>query len=113
MAFEGLAEKLQGTLKKLRGKGKLNEKDIKEAKNIAINMPRVSYQSKSLNKKTIFIASAIKSIFIIGSPSDSINNDKKLLVLLCLISLEPNFFLFSITSLSVSPLILYLFMIPP
>ena len=31
MAFEGLAEKLQGTLKKLRGKGKLNEKDIKEA----------------------------------------------------------------------------------
>ena len=31
MAFEGLAEKLQGTLKKLRGKGKLTEKDIKEA----------------------------------------------------------------------------------
>ena len=31
MAFEGLAEKLQGTLKKLRGKGKLSEKDIKEA----------------------------------------------------------------------------------
>ncbi|SHE61009.1 signal recognition particle protein [Clostridium fallax] len=31
MAFEGLASKLQDTLKKLRGKGKLNEKDIKEA----------------------------------------------------------------------------------
>lgn len=31
MAFEGLAEKLQGTFKKLRGKGKLSEKDIKEA----------------------------------------------------------------------------------
>lgn len=31
MAFEGLAEKLQATLKKLKGKGKLNEKDIKEA----------------------------------------------------------------------------------
>ena len=31
MAFEGLAEKLQSTFKKLRGKGKLNEKDIKEA----------------------------------------------------------------------------------
>ncbi|MDD6795910.1 MAG: signal recognition particle protein [Clostridiaceae bacterium] len=31
MAFEGLAEKLQGTFKKLRGKGKLNEKDIKDA----------------------------------------------------------------------------------
>ena len=31
MDFEGLAEKLQGTLKKLRGKGKLTEKDIKEA----------------------------------------------------------------------------------
>ncbi|KGM97752.1 signal recognition particle [Clostridium novyi A str. 4552] len=31
MAFEGLAEKLQDTLKKLRGKGKLSEKDIKQA----------------------------------------------------------------------------------
>ena len=31
MIFEGLAEKLQGTLKKLKGKGKLSEKDVKEA----------------------------------------------------------------------------------
>ena len=31
MAFEGLGEKLQATFKKLRGKGKLTEKDIKEA----------------------------------------------------------------------------------
>ncbi|OFI07702.1 signal recognition particle protein [Clostridium acetireducens DSM 10703] len=31
MAFEGLASKLQETIKKLRGKGKLSEKDIKQA----------------------------------------------------------------------------------
>lgn len=31
MAFEGLTSKLQDTLKKLKGKGKLSEKDIKEA----------------------------------------------------------------------------------
>ena len=31
MAFESLADKLQGVFKKLRGKGKLTEKDIKEA----------------------------------------------------------------------------------
>lgn len=31
MAFESLGDKLQGVFKKLRGKGKLNEKDIKEA----------------------------------------------------------------------------------
>ncbi len=31
MAFEGLSEKLQATFKKLRGKGKVSEKDIKEA----------------------------------------------------------------------------------
>lgn len=31
MAFEGLAEKLQSTFKKLTGKGKLNEKDVKMA----------------------------------------------------------------------------------
>ena len=29
MAFESLGDKLQGVFKKLRGKGKLNEKDIK------------------------------------------------------------------------------------
>ncbi|SHK12148.1 signal recognition particle protein [Tepidibacter formicigenes] len=31
MIFEGLAEKLQSTLGKLKGKGKLNEKDVKDA----------------------------------------------------------------------------------
>ncbi|SES66878.1 signal recognition particle subunit FFH/SRP54 (srp54) [Natronincola peptidivorans] len=31
MVFEGLAEKLQNTLKKLKGKGKLTEKDVSEA----------------------------------------------------------------------------------
>jgi signal recognition particle subunit SRP54 len=31
MIFEGLSEKLQSTLQKLKGKGKLTEKDIKEA----------------------------------------------------------------------------------
>ncbi len=31
MAFESLGDKLRGVFKKLRGKGKLNEKDIKEA----------------------------------------------------------------------------------
>lgn len=31
MAFEGLSEKLQGVFKKLSGRGKLNEKDVKEA----------------------------------------------------------------------------------
>lgn len=31
MAFEGLADKLQGVFKKLSGRGKLNEKDVKEA----------------------------------------------------------------------------------
>ena len=31
MAFESLGEKLQGVFKKLRGKGKVSETDIKEA----------------------------------------------------------------------------------
>ena len=31
MAFESLAEKLQGAFNQLRGKGKLNEKDVKDA----------------------------------------------------------------------------------
>ena len=30
MAFEGLAERLQGTIKKITGKGKVTEQDVKE-----------------------------------------------------------------------------------
>ena len=30
MAFEGLADRLQGTIQKIRGKGKVNESDVKE-----------------------------------------------------------------------------------
>ena len=30
MAFEGLSEKLQGALKKMTGKGKLTEQNVKE-----------------------------------------------------------------------------------
>ncbi len=31
MAFEGLTEKLNGVFKRLRGKGRLSEADVKEA----------------------------------------------------------------------------------
>ncbi|HHY05373.1 MAG TPA: signal recognition particle protein, partial [Clostridia bacterium] len=31
MAFENIAERLQGVFKNLRGKGKLTEKDVREA----------------------------------------------------------------------------------
>ena len=31
MIFEGLADKLQSTFKKLRGRGKINEADVTEA----------------------------------------------------------------------------------
>lgn len=31
MAFEGLTEKLSATFKRLRGKGRLSESDVKEA----------------------------------------------------------------------------------
>ena len=30
MAFEGLAERLQGTIQKIKGKGKVSEQDVKE-----------------------------------------------------------------------------------
>ena len=30
MAFEGLADRLQGTLQRIRGKGKVTEADVKE-----------------------------------------------------------------------------------
>ena len=52
--------------------------ETKEAKKIAITIPTVSYQSKSLIKKIVLIPSAISRIFIIGSEKVSINNLKKL-----------------------------------
>ena len=52
----------------------LDEGTIKDAKNIAINIPNVSNQSKSLNKNITLIISATNKILIIGSPSDSIKS---------------------------------------
>ena len=47
MAFESLSEKLNATFKRLRGKGRLNENDIKEAMRevrIALLEADVSYK---------------------------------------------------------------------
>lgn len=49
MAFEGLAEKLQNTLKKLRGKGKLNEKDVK----IALREVKMALLEADVNYKVV------------------------------------------------------------
>ena len=49
MAFEGLTNKLQSTLKKLRGSGKLNEKDVKEA----MREVRVALLEADVNYKVV------------------------------------------------------------
>ena len=82
--------------------------EINDAKKIAITIPSVSYQSKFLNKKTILIESAIKSIFIIGSDNYSNSILKNVLLFFLVISLLPYFFLNSKTSLSFSPKVKYL-----
>ena len=51
---------------------------MKDAKNIAITIPTVSYQSKSLIRNTNFIPNAIINIRMIGSPNDPIRSSKKL-----------------------------------
>ena len=51
--------------------------DISDAIIIDITIPTVSYQSKSLIKKIVFIPRAIKRIRIIGSPKLSKNSIKK------------------------------------
>ena len=45
MAFEGLSEKLTAAFKKLRGKGRLSEADVKEAMR-EIRIKRVAYPIK-------------------------------------------------------------------
>ncbi|NLN49773.1 MAG: signal recognition particle protein [Clostridiales bacterium] len=49
MAFEGLTNKLQATFKKLRGSGKLNEKDVKEA----MREVRVALLEADVNYKVV------------------------------------------------------------
>ena len=59
MAFEGLGEKLQETFKKLRGKGKLGEKDIKEAMRevkLALLEADVNFKVVKMLVKNVLIA---------------------------------------------------------
>ena len=62
MAFEGLTEKLSAAFKKLRGKGRLTEADVKEAMReirLALLEADVSYKSsRTLSKRRRSAASA-------------------------------------------------------
>ena len=78
--------------------------EINEAKNIAITMPTVSYQSKFWIKKIVLIASAIKRIFMIGSPSVCNKSLKKLSRFFEVIWLLPYLLRFYTTCLSVNPI---------
>ena len=78
--------------------------DIKEATIMAITIPTVSYQSKSLIKKIVLIPKAINSILIIGSEKVSNNNFKKVSCFFLLNILLPYLLLLIITSSSLSPL---------
>ena len=55
MAFEGLSEKLSAVFKKMRGKGKLKESDIKEA----MREVRLALLEADVNYKVVkdFVAS--------------------------------------------------------
>ena len=50
MAFEGLSEKLSAAFKKLRGKGRLSEADVKEAIPSEIPSSRVTVVGVKLTK---------------------------------------------------------------
>lgn len=57
MAFESLGEKLQQTFKKLRGKGKVSEKDVKEAMRevkMALLEADVNFKVVKNFEKTVF-----------------------------------------------------------
>ena len=77
--------------------------EINEARNMAITMPIVSYQSKFWNRNKVLMARAIKSILIIGSPKVAINLRIKLSFLAILIVLSPYFWRLFWTSSSVYP----------
>ena len=80
--------------------------ETNDAIKIAITIPTVSYQSKSLIKNIVFIPKAINNIFIIGSDKVSNNNLKKVSLFFFVRELLPYFFLFLITSSLVRPFLL-------
>ena len=77
-----------------------------DARRIEATIPIVSYQSKSLSKKTILTAKAINKILIIGSPKLSTKMLMIFLFLVLVISLVPYFSLDFLTSSLVSPFII-------
>ena len=77
--------------------------EIKDAKKIAIKIPRVSNQSKSRNKKTTFMAKATKRILIMGSPKDSKSKRIKLFCFFSVKTLAPFNFLCTSTSFLFKP----------
>ena len=77
--------------------------DINDATIIAITIPIVSYQSKSLIKNMIFIPNAINNILIIGSENVSNNSFINVSCFFFVNVFVPYFFLFIITSSLVSP----------
>ena len=86
-------------------KNKIDE--IKDATKIAMTMPIVSNQSKSWNKKIVFMAKAISKILIIGSARVSMNSLKKLFFFLLEIAFVPYFFLLAATSSLFSPVYIF------
>ena len=66
MAFENLADKLSATFKKLRGKGRLHESDIKEAMRDVIN--RGEAMLREVERKTGLIARFGTEIYQGGEP---------------------------------------------
>ena len=79
--------------------------EINDDKNIAINIPNVSNQSKSRKRKTTLIIKAIKRILMIGSPKDSIKRRKKPFFFISVKLLLPYFFLDNSTSFLLRPFI--------
>ena len=83
------------------------EVDISVDKKIAISIPKVSYQLKSLNINITFIIKAINIIFIIGSLNDSTTKLKMFFLFFASSIFSPYFLLLFSTSLSFNPTFIF------
>ena len=77
MAFEGLTEKISATFKKLRGKGRLKESDVKEAMReirMALLEADVSYKVvksfiKDVTERCVALQAGLSHYALVGSSS--------------------------------------------
>ena len=85
MAFEGLTERLQNAISKLKRKGKISESDVKEVKNRAVGAEVLESLTPAQQIVKIVNEELIK---VMGESAVSLNKSKKIPTVIMMVGLQ-------------------------